>query len=201
MVLIRDEIRGEKKYTINTTGADDLKKLKKKGIDISHATMYMPVSYKLLEEALQQIPVNNKNHFLDIGCGKGRAMCVAANYGFYQIYGIDFSRDFCNAAETNLSLVKQKIPSLDFLVTEADAAITNIPDDVDLIFLFNPFDEVIMKKVIANIKVSMSKNPRDLNIIYANPLYKKLFTSNGFSETYYSKKMKYFEISILRKKG
>ena len=29
----------------HTTGADELKNLAKKGIDISHATIYMPVSY------------------------------------------------------------------------------------------------------------------------------------------------------------
>ena len=89
--MIRHEIKGEKKYGINTTGADELKKLKKKGIDVSHATMYMPVSYQLLEETLLQIPGDNKKHFFDIGCGKGRAMCVAAHYGFAKISGIDFS--------------------------------------------------------------------------------------------------------------
>ena len=48
--ILRQEIRGEKKYGIHSTGADELKKLEKKGIDISHATIYMPVSYELLKK-------------------------------------------------------------------------------------------------------------------------------------------------------
>ena len=200
-VILRHEIRGEKKYGINTTGADELKKLKRKGIDISHATMYMPVSYQLLEEALQQIPAADKKHFMDIGCGKGRAMCVAAYYDFKKISGIDFSKEFCEAAINNISVTKVKIPAINFSVTEADAAVANIPGDVDCIFLFNPFDETIMKKAMQHINASISNNPRRVNVIYANPLYKKLFIENGFTETYYKKKLKYFEISILNKKG
>lgn len=198
-VLIRQEIRGEKKYGINTTGADELKNLKKKGIDISHATLYMPVSYQLLEETLQQINSDNKKHFFDIGCGKGRAMCVAAHFGFNKISGVDFSKEFCDVAISNLTITKQNLPIINYSVIEADAAVTNIPDDVDCIFLFNPFDEEIMKKVLQQIKASINDNPRKLSVIYANPLYKKLFLEEGFTETYYTKKLYYFEISMLSK--
>ena len=38
-IMIWQEVKGEKKYGINTTGADELYKLKKQGIDISHATI------------------------------------------------------------------------------------------------------------------------------------------------------------------
>ena len=195
--LLRNEIKGEKKYHINTTGADELTSLKKQGIDTSHSTMYMPVSYALLEEALKEIPAKNKEHFFDIGCGKGRAMCVAACFGFTKVSGVDFSKLFCEAARTNLSVIQQKFPELHFSVTVQDAAVTQIPGDVDCIFLFNPFDETIMKKVLQHIKQSLSENPRPIHIIYSNPLYKNLFTSNGFSERYHSKKLTYFEISIL----
>ena len=199
-VLIRHEIRGEKKYGIYTTGADELQKLKKKGIDISHATMYMPVSYQLLEETLRQIDNNSKKHFFDIGCGKGRAMCVAAHFGFKNILGVDFSKEFCDAAMVNLEATKKRLPAINYSVVEADAAVTDIPGDVDCIFLFNPFDEKIMKRVLQNIKASLRKKPRTINIIYANPICKKIFLDDGFSETYHTKKLHYFEISILTKK-
>lgn len=198
-VLLRHEIRGEKKYGINTTGADELKSLKKKGIDITHATLYMPVSYQLIEEALKQIPAENKNHFFDIGCGKGRAMCVAAHAGFNKISGVDFSKEFCNAATGNLTGTKEKFSAINYSVIESDAAITPIPIDVDCIFLFNPFDEEIMKKVMQHINDSIRKEPRKINVIYANPLCKNLFLNNGFTEVYYTKKLQYFEISILSK--
>ena len=94
-IILRQEMKGEKKYGIDTTGADELNTLKSKGIDISHSTIYMPVTYKVIEDAFDKLNLKANNHFLDIGCGKGRALCIAAHRGFNKITGVDFSRKFC----------------------------------------------------------------------------------------------------------
>jgi SAM-dependent methyltransferase len=203
--MIWQEVKGEKKYGINTTGADELVKLEDQGIDISHATIYMPVSYTLLEETFKQLNSNEpktknpkpKTHFLDIGCGKGRALCIAAHQGFKKVTGLDFARDLCEAAKENLAITKQKIPALEYKVINNDAFYFEIPGDVDCIFFFNPFDEIIMSAVVNNIFRSLKTNPRKLTIIYVNPLHKELFLKAGFKETWYSKKMKYLEACIL----
>lgn len=198
--IIKQEINGEKKYGIHTTGADELKKLEKLDIDITHATIYMPVSYSLLEEIFQQLPSSFVNHFLDLGCGKGRALCVAACNGFKQVTGIDFSKELCEVAKTNLIITKQQIPALHFNIINNDAFYFDIPDDVDCIFFFNPFDEIIMSAVVSNILKSIHKHPRKLKIIYVNPLHKDLFLKAGFKETWHIKKMKYLEAIILENK-
>jgi 16S rRNA G966 N2-methylase RsmD len=198
--MIKQEIKGEKKYGISTTGADELHKLEKQGIDISHATIYMPVSYTLLEEIFEQLPATIRNHFLDMGSGKGRALCVAAHKGFKKVTGLDFARDLCVAAEENLNITKQKIPALEYKVINNDAFYFDIRDDVDCIFFFNPFDEIIMSAVVNNICTSLQKKPRKISIIYVNPLHKEQFLKAGFSETWHSKKMKYIEAIILENK-
>jgi hypothetical protein len=77
--IIFHEINGEKKYGINTTGSDELKGTAAAGVDISHATLYMPANYLLLEEVLSHLPAAPRRHFLDVGCGKGEgAMCCRA---------------------------------------------------------------------------------------------------------------------------
>jgi hypothetical protein len=67
--ILLHEIKGERKYGIQTTGSDELKKTKAEGIDISHATVYMPASYLLLEDIFARLPADHRKHFLDIGCG------------------------------------------------------------------------------------------------------------------------------------
>jgi SAM-dependent methyltransferase len=195
--IILQEIKGEKKYGIRTTGADELKRLEKMGIDISHATIYMPVSYELLRDILQQLKPGTYHHFLDIGCGKGRALCVAAHHGFKKLTGIDFSKELSDAAKENLARTGEKIPGISFSIVHNDAFYFDIPPDADCIFLFNPFDETIMSGVAENINKSLAENPRNINIIYANPLHKEYFTKVGFKETWYCKKMQYLEASIL----
>lgn len=198
ITIISQEIKGEKKYKIDSTGADELKNLSKKGIDTSHATIYMPVSYLLLEEIFRQIPLTQKKHFLDVGCGKGRAMCVAAHHGYNIITGVDFSKQLCENALTNLQRTKETFPTLQYSVITKDAMNFEIPADVDCIFLFNPFDVVIMSAVVSNIMESVHEHPREIIVAYANPLYEDLFLEEGFIEIFHTKEMKYLEAAILK---
>ena len=168
------------------------------GIDTSHATIYMPVSYQMLEEAIAQLnPLKPIHHFLDIGCGKGRALCVAAHYGILKLTGIDLSKELCADAKINLEQTRLNLPSINYSIINNDAFYYIIPADVDCIFLFNPFDELIMSGVVKNIMESFKACPRNITIAYVNPLHKALFIQQGFKEIYYNKRMKYMELSVL----
>src|SRR5690606_10383183 len=85
--LTLEEVKGEKKYGIQSTGYDELKTLEEQGLDISHASMYMPASYKLMEDLFSRMDTHSIKHFLDLGCGKGRALSVAAHSGIMKITG------------------------------------------------------------------------------------------------------------------
>ena len=197
--IIKHEIKGENKYGIDSTGADELGALKRKGVDITHATIYMPASYDLLEAVFNRLKNEKLSHFIDIGCGKGRTMAVAAYYGFNKVSGIDFSKELCQAAVENLEKVKLKLPFLKFQVVNNDAFYYELPKDVDCIFLFNPFDELIMSGVVKNIEHQRKQAGKDVFIIYLNPLHKQLFIKKGYKEIFHSKKLNYLEASILQK--
>ena len=197
--IIKQEINGEKKYGIDTTGADELRTLEDKGIDISHATIYMPASYDLLENFFSRINLKEYHHFVDIGCGKGRAICVAASFGAKKITGVELSKDLYVSAKENLTETKKKYPDLKYEVYNNDAFYFKIEKDVDCIFMFNPFDETIMSGVLENIKASLQKNPRKITVIYINPLQKHLFLESGFKEKYHYQKLHYLEGSILER--
>ena len=197
--IIKQESSGEKKYGIDTTGADELRTLEDKGIDISHATIYMPASYDLLENFFSRINLKEYHHFVDIGCGKGRAICVAASFGTKKITGVELSKDLCVSAKENLQKTKEKYPDFIYDVYNNDAFYFQIEKDVDCIFMFNPFDETIMSGVLENIEASLQKNPRKINVIYINPLQKHLFLESGFKEKYHYQKLHYLEGSILER--
>lgn len=197
--IIRNDITGEKKYGISTTGADELNHLRAQGIDITHATIYMPASYDLLLDVFATTAIKNTNHFLDIGCGKGRVLCVAATLGVQKLSGIDLSKKFCEIAGTNLEKIKAQGYIFEWRLYNNDAFYFAIEHDIDCIFLFNPFDEVVMSAVIENIENSLQEFPRRLTIIYLNPIQKQLFLQAGFKVTYRTKKLNYLEAIVLQK--
>ncbi len=198
--MIRYEIRGEKKYGIHTTGFDQLKRLPKQGIDTTHSTIYMPANYYILEKLMEEIQhyPHNKS-FLDIGCGKGRPMAVAAHFGFKKIMGVDIYPKFCEEARANLADVQQKFSDVEFRVILKNARHFSIPADSMVIFLFNPFTEVIVAEVAQHILESQVEHPRTIWIIYMNPMHENIFLEQGFVAVTRHRKLNTLEGCILEK--
>lgn len=196
------EIKGEKKYQLDTIRVDNLQHQKIKSENVKHASIYQGTNYFLIEKAFSFLKKENANfHLVDFGCGKGRIMVVAAYYGFKKITGVDFSQSLCNEAEINIEKIKPLFPSVDFKIICDDAVNYSIKNEDTVFFFFNPFDEVVMLQVVKNILASLKKNPRKIYIVYVNPLHKEIFLSPGFEEEYYFKKMEYLEFVILSKEG
>ena len=192
------EIKGERKYGINTIKIDRLHQLKIESENLVHSSIYQGANYYVLEKAFDFLKTEKvNNNIADFGCGKGRVMAVAAFYGFKNITGIDFSPELCEAAGKNIASIKAKYSSTNFSVICLDAVNYKIEKDTQVFFCFNPFDEEVMLKVAKNILASLKENHRKIYIVYVNPLHKEIFQSAGFNEEYYLKKMTYIELSIL----
>lgn len=193
-----NEIKGEKKYNINTVKLDRLKKLSIRGENLSHASIYQGANYYMLEKAFDYLSsINANKNIVDFGCGKGRVLIVAAYYGFSKIIGIDFAKALCVEAEQNIQKIKASYPGVEFSVIYDDVINYKIAADENVFFFFNPFDEVVMLQVVKNILQSLKENPRHVTIVYINPVHKEIFLSAGFEEEYYLKRLKYLELSIL----
>jgi SAM-dependent methyltransferase len=197
---IRHEIRGERKYHINTSKIEDVKKLSTTGDNFKHAQTYQGANYYLLEKVfdyLQTIEANQ--NILDYGCGKGRVLAVAAYYGFEKITGVEFAKELCEEAKKNIIPFQQKFPEKIFNVIHANAVDYTIEKDTNVFFFFNPFDEVVMLAVAKNILQSLKEYPREVYVVYLNPVHKEIFLSAGFEQIYHLEKLKYIEASILMK--
>ncbi|MEO5909158.1 MAG: class I SAM-dependent methyltransferase [Ginsengibacter sp.] len=194
------EIRGEKKYQLDTIKVDNLQHQKIESENLKHASIYQGTNYYLIEKAFEFLRIENANYsIVDLGCGKGRVLIVAAYYGFKKITGVDFLPSLCNEAKINLQKIKPLFLSADFEIICVDAANYPIKYDDTVFFFFNPFDEVVMLQVVKNILTSIKKNSRKIYIVYVNPVHKEIFLSAGFEEEYYFKKMSYLEFVILSK--
>lgn len=197
--ILRNEIRGERRYEIDSTGYDDLYTLHKRRIDISHSTSYMPCSYDVLEKVFTYLQKEKVTSLLDVGCGKGRALCVAAHFGFKKLVGIDFSPEFCEATQKNLSTTQQTFPNIQFEVHHQDAAKYAIPSDIQCMFLFNPFDDVILNKVMLEVEISLRKSPRTFYIVYVNSVHHHVISTYNFDPVFQIEEKVYLQATIYKK--
>jgi SAM-dependent methyltransferase len=109
--------------------------------------------------------------FVDLGCGKGRVLLLAANHGFKSVVGVEFSPELCRTARSNIAAYRRLIsPSTEFEIIEGDVSDYQMRDDETVFFLFNPFDAMVMTAVLDKIEASCQRNPRPIWLIYYNPV-------------------------------
>jgi hypothetical protein len=113
--------------------------------------------------------------FIDLGSGKGRTLLMASDYPFRRIVGVELLPALDEAACDNLGRYKneaQKCFALES--TCADATVFPLPAEPIVLFLFNPFPESGLRRVIANLEKSLREHPRKVYVLYHNPLLEQV---------------------------
>jgi SAM-dependent methyltransferase len=109
--------------------------------------------------------------FIDLGSGKGRTLLMASDYPFRRIVGVELLPALHQAAQENLSKYRsesQKCVALESIC--ADATEFAFPAEPTVLYLFNPFPEAGLKRMIANLEESLREHARALYVRYHNPL-------------------------------
>jgi len=105
-----------------------------------------------------------KDLFVDFGSGKGAAVIHAKKLGFKKSIGVEFAKELHECAVNNI----EALGLIDVESLYEDATNYKLPNDISLIYFFNPFDEVVMQKVMQNIMSQKSEFKNDVYIIYGN---------------------------------
>ena len=108
--------------------------------------------------------------FVDLGCGKGKPLMIAATYPFRRLIGVDVSPACIRVARRNVARYgPEKLDPARFELLTMDAEDFEFPDGPLVLYLFNPFPGRVLEHVVANLERSLSAQPRPVVIIYVNP--------------------------------
>ncbi len=119
------------------------------------------------------IPANGV--FVDFGCGKGRVLLLASEFGFAKVRGVDFAPEFCAVARSNYIVYQNRTGvKTEFRIIESDVVDYVINKEDNVFFMYNPFDGVVMSRVLDNIAASLEMQPRRILIIYHNPVHSNI---------------------------
>jgi len=152
-----------------------------------HGTALVSSSHDFLSKLIDDLedildkPLN-KELFVDYGSGKGAAIIHAKRLGFKRAIGVEFAKELHAIAHENIQ--KFNLKNVESLY--ADATTYLPPSDVSVIYLFNPFDAIVMEKVIENLIHHKDSFKNDVHLIYGNascdvlPKYLKLIGSKRY---------------------
>ncbi len=90
----------------------------------------------------------------------------------------------CKKAAANLEryYALQGKTAPEWHVINADAREFAVPADVTVFYMANPFDALVMGRVLDNIAASVRSVPRKCYIIYANPIHERSLIERGFDK-------------------
>lgn len=119
--------------------------------------------------------------FVDIGCGKGKVVLLwqklLARSGIRQtVYGIDYYPPFIATARENSG--KMFSHPGNFLYADATTLDYSRFGKKLVVYLYNPFGEVILRKVLQRLKNA------DVFVIYNNPVHADVFPEFGYELVY-----------------
>ncbi len=173
------------RYGTDTSGIIEVDRLDVSSPNKRFAMRYEVTRARPLNRLLRLLDLPTDGVFVDIGCGKGRVLMVAAGHGFNRIVGVEYSHDLCEVARHNLSVFRRKTGiEFDAEVVEADAVDYGIPPDANVFFMFNPFYSEILEMVAWKIARSVAEHPRKVWLIYLYPECRAAFDgSSAFVET------------------
>ncbi|MBU9888937.1 MAG: class I SAM-dependent methyltransferase [Candidatus Omnitrophica bacterium] len=134
---------------------------------------YHPTPYGRLEKVMRFLKPDEKDVFVDLGCGKGRAVFLALTQKFKKVIGIESDRTTYDIAVRNAANFRgrKKAGSLELLHMDASDF---DPSQGTVFFMFNPFGPKVLEKVLANIERSLKRNPRRIRLIYYIPRFLEL---------------------------
>lgn len=154
-------------YGTDTGGNYSAADLSAVSLSALYATGYRGVPTSTLKPALATLPIQHeKFSFVDIGCGKGRALLIAAEFPFRRLCGVEIASELCQVARANLALKpewEQRIA-----IAEQDATTYLYPEGPLVVYLYNPFYAALLRRVLANLERQLRRSPRPTYILYGD---------------------------------
>jgi SAM-dependent methyltransferase len=116
--------------------------------------------------------------FVDLGCGKGFVLALAALHGFGRVVGVELDPDLAQKARANARVLSERM-SRAVEVVEGDATTFDLPMEPSVIYLYNPFGPQTMRDVVRNVDRSLEERPRPLFVAYVNPLHRHVWDESS----------------------
>ncbi len=161
----------DEQYGVETGGLIFAEKLRADRRKAYWATAYYGISPAVLWAALERLALDWQRYtFVDIGCGKGRALLAATRFPFRGAVGVELSPELAEVARENVARFeapwRQPMP---IEVIAGDATETSLPEGPLVLSLYHPFAAPVMRRFLAQLERKRARDGDEMWILYTNP--------------------------------
>jgi SAM-dependent methyltransferase len=158
-----------------------------------HATAYYAVAPSLFRAMIVRWrrcrPLAPMDEFtlIDLGAGMGRAMLLAAEYPFRAVIGVEFHPTLARIGRRNLALWRAEGRArAPMRMLCRDATEFELPAGPCVVFLFNPFGGLVLRRVLRNWSSRLIGRTGQVDILYVNNEQENVLEQHpGFSRLFH----------------
>ena len=171
----------DRRLGIDATGVLSPDQLSLQGENAEFANEYFATPTWLFRHLVDALEIDRRRFvFVDYGCGKGRVLALAAKRPFLRVEGVELSEDLHRIGVGNIADARRGgCLHTPVLVHRRDAAEFDLPKEPLVIYLFNPFGERVIARVLDKIESSLRDMPRDAYIVYINAVHRACFSRSS----------------------
>jgi SAM-dependent methyltransferase len=125
--------------------------------------------------------------FVDLGCGKGRALLLGGELPFREAVGVELNPGLAEIAERNVAAwVAAGRARCPVRVVVGDATELELPDGPCVVFLYNSFAEPLVRRVAERLaaRANDERGKRRVDLIYQNAEFGAVFVEWGWREVW-----------------
>lgn len=142
---------------------------------------YSPTPHFLFSRLMREVNIDYSGFtFIDFGCGKGKALLLAAKFPFRRIIGVELSSELIGIANDNLRTYRGKRCCKIIELVHGDARDFKFPEEPSIYYFWDPFEAELMQTVVQNLRDSLMAAPREIFIFYFVPVHQHLLRESGF---------------------
>lgn len=172
----------DQKFGVDTTGLIQMSEMTIDSPNYLYATVYKASDPIRFEEIVNKASIQHKNFtFVDLGSGKGLTLLLASKFPFRAIRGVEFAQELHQVAQSNIKAFHSSERRChDVASLCADAAQFEFPREPLFVYLYHPFEEELMSRVIDRLEQSYHAQPRPVIVAYLQPVLADLWARKPF---------------------
>ena len=145
------------------------------GAEISDAfisdenSRYQACRWLPTRRVLRDLRPGSSDVLVDLGCGKGQILLIAALLPLERVVGIDLDEELVSSAKRNIELAQPHLKTRTVECLVSNVLDYPFDDDSTIVFMFNPFIGDTFHTAVSRIFESYDRRPRTLHIVYGFP--------------------------------
>lgn len=158
---------------------------------------YLGSQPSIVRRALTALPKVTDYSFVDLGCGKGRVIIVAAEYPFREIIGVEISPNLVQIARSNVEKMKGNLPSSSNIqIIEGDATKFRPQGKRIVFFTYHAFGIELMREFLKNLEAGLGRTIEHCFFVYYNPVCGSVFDASSALTRWFADTIPYHSSEI-----